>query len=240
MFIDLHSHILPGIDDGAQNLQQAIEMVSMAQANGTKVMVATPHMHPGTYNNTPATIEAAFNTLQIALSQRDIDVELRSAAEVHLCPEVMQWAMQEKLPFIGEYQQKPLLLLELPHGSVPQGTSTLIRWLQKNSIQVMIAHPERNHGIWKNPYQLSQLIKLGCLFQVTADSFLGKFRQQAQSIAESLLKAGSIHILASDAHDIEKRTTNLNPAFERIKHLSNEEHAKRLLWDNPAQILGIS
>ncbi|WP_163131393.1 tyrosine-protein phosphatase [Agarivorans sp. Alg241-V36] len=238
MFIDLHCHILPGIDDGAQNLKQAIAMVEMAMASGTKVMVATPHMHPGIYNNNPATIEAAFNTLKHAITQRELDLELRSAAEVHLCPEVMLWAQKGLLPFIGEYQHKSLLLLELPHSSVPQGTTSLVRWLQNNNIQVMIAHPERNHGIWKNPYQLSQLLKLGCLFQVTADSFLGRFRQQAQNIAESLLKADSIHIVASDAHDLEKRTPDLREAYERISQLSSEQHAKRLLWDNPAQMLG--
>lgn len=237
--IDLHSHILPGIDDGAKDLSESLAMLKLAYECGTQVIVATPHMQPGVYNNDKVKIQSAYKQVQEKLNTEDIDLELKFAAEVHLCPEVMLWAEKGELPFIGQYDGYRILLLELPHSSVPLGTSKLIKWLLHNNIRPMIAHPERNRAIRKEPYHLKKLAELGCLFQVTADSLVGNFRKDAQDFAIELLKNGLVHCVASDCHGIEKRSPDLSPAYKLVRELSSQKYADELFIHFPKQILGL-
>ncbi|WP_051326671.1 tyrosine-protein phosphatase [Aliagarivorans taiwanensis] len=235
-FVDLHCHVLPGIDDGAKDLAQSMAMLELAQACGTKVMVATPHMLPGVFENSLATIAQPYRLLLNAIESRGLDIQLHFAAEVHLSPEIMLWHEQGVLPLLGEWQGLQVLLLELPHGHVPQGVNNLIKWLKARDIIPLIAHPERNRGLWKEPYYLQQWRRMGCLFQVTAGSFLGEFREQAQGFALKMLEQDLVDVVASDCHGLDKRAPDLKRAFQWVVERYGEQRGLRLFVETPGSI----
>lgn len=236
-FVDLHCHILPGIDDGAKSLEQSLEMLRLAAEHGTQVMVATPHMMPGTFDNTQGRIQRAFEQYRVEVAKSGLGVQVNMAAEVHLCAEIMLWQQQGQLPTLGCVAGKQVLLLELPHSRVPQGVTKLIKWLMAKNILPMIAHPERNRGVWQEPYYLQQWRRMGCLFQVTAGALLGEFREQAQAVAEQMLANDMVDVVASDCHGPDKRTPVLSLAYERVSELHNEALAKRLFIVTPGSII---
>jgi len=119
--IDLHNHLLPGIDDGAPDLETSLALVRMAVSDGITHLVCTPHIHPGRYDNTPATIASALAQLASGLEQAGIDLRISAAAEVRFGMELMLGIAQNEVPFLGQWQGKKVLLLEFPHGEIPFG-----------------------------------------------------------------------------------------------------------------------
>lgn len=234
--IDLHSHLLPGIDDGAPDLETALELARVAVQDGITHMVCTPHIHPGRYDNTPASITAARDSLVAGLKAENISLHIAAAAEVRFGMELMLGIGQGQIPFLGEWQGKKVLLLELPHGEVPFGAERLTAWLLQRNIVPMIAHPERNKGIMRSPSKLKPFIQQGCLLQVTASSVSGRFGPAAQEIAHALLEEGVVTILASDAHNLDYRPPILSEGFEHAAELIGESQAELLVRHRPWQI----
>ncbi len=155
--IDLHSHILPGIDDGARSLDIALEMAQQAVDCGISRMVCTPHIHKGYFDNSLGTIKPVFDELVTAVQAAEIPLALSYAAEVRVNELIPIWYKQGELPFIGELNGKKILLLEMPHSHVPQGLESLIKWLLRNNVQPLIAHPERNRELLAEPAKFSWL-----------------------------------------------------------------------------------
>ena len=145
--IDLHSHILPGIDDGARSLDIALEMAEQAVSCGISHMVCTPHIHRGYFDNSQSSIEAAFQSFNEHVKRESIPLSLSFAAEVRVNELIPIWHKKGELPFLGKYDGKNVLLLEMPHSHIPQGLDVLIKWLLRNNIQPLIAHPERNREL---------------------------------------------------------------------------------------------
>ena len=235
--IDLHSHILPGIDDGAPDLATALELSKIAVNDGITHMVCTPHIHPGRYDNTLETIQQALNELQAGLIEQHIDLVIHAAAEVRFGMELMVSVKQQSIPFLGEWQGKPVLLLEFPHGEIPFGAERLTAWLLQQGIKPMIAHPERNKGLLRAPEKLKPFLEQGCLLQVTAGAVAGRFGQAVQELAYKLLKEDVVTILASDAHNIEHRPPILSQGRDAAAALIGESAAQRLVVDNPLHII---
>jgi protein-tyrosine phosphatase len=236
--VDLHNHLLPGIDDGAPDLATAISLAQLAVEDGITHMVCTPHIHPGRYDNTQATIAAALGQFKQGLADNGIGLQVSAAAEVRFGMELMEWAIQGQLPFIGEYQGKKVLLLEFPHGEIPFGAEKLIKWLVSKEITPMIAHPERNKGIMAQPSKMKPFLQLGCLTQVTAQSITGGFGSACQEIAHKLLVEDQITIIASDAHNTQHRPPKVADAFAVIETLSSKQHAD-LIAENAKEISSI-
>jgi len=234
--IDLHCHILPGIDDGAQNLSDSIDLVKLAIADGVSHAVCTPHIQLGRFDNNMRTISTAFELLNAQVESQQLNIKLAFAAEVRICPEIMILAKQNKLPFLGKWQNTDVLLLELPHSHVPPGTDQLIKWLHKNNITPMIAHPERNRDIMADYHKFEMLCKLDCLFQVTAASLCGQFGDIAQSIATRMLEQDKVTILATDAHNVKRRPPNLLAGRDAAAEIIGEEKAQALVYDTPKLI----
>ena len=234
--IDLHCHLLPGIDDGAQNLTDSIELVKLAIADGITHAVCTPHIQLGRFDNNVKTISTAFDLLVAQIKSQQLKLEIAFAAEVRICPEIMLFSKQNKLPFIGKWQNTDVLLLELPHSHIPPGTDQLIKWLHKNKITPMIAHPERNRDIMADYHKLDMLCKLGCLFQVTAVSLCGQFGDIAQTIAVNMLKEDKVTILATDAHNVKRRPPNLLAGRNAAAEIIGEKKADSLVYDIPKLI----
>lgn len=234
--IDLHSHLLPGIDDGAPDMDAALALARMAQESGTTHLMCTPHIHAGRYDNTPATIHAAKEALQAALRLAQIEVQIAAAAEVRFDMEIMVGVKEERIPFLGEWQGRQVLLLEFPHSEIPFGAERLTQWLLQQGVVPMIAHPERNKGIMRSPARLQPFIQQGCLLQVTAGALTGRFGAAAQAVAEGLLKEGLVTILASDAHNAQHRPPLLSEGRDRAAQLVGAARAEALVRHTPWQI----
>lgn len=234
--IDLHSHLLPGIDDGAPDLATALELAKIAVNDGITHMVCTPHIHPGRYDNTIESIQQALAQLQQGLVEQQINLVINAAAEVRFGVEIMSAVKQQSIPFLGEWQGKPVLLLEFPHGEVPFGAEHLTAWLLQHGIKPLIAHPERNKGLLRAPEKLKPFLEQGCLLQVTAGAVAGRFGQAAQELAHKLLKENRVTILASDAHNIDHRPPILSEGRDAAAAIIGEAAAQRLVVDNPWQI----
>jgi len=231
--IDLHNHLLPGIDDGAPDLDAALALARVAVQDGITHLVCTPHIHPGRYDNTPASIQAAQQLFVNALQQAGIALHVSSAAEVRFGMELMVAVGQGSIPFLGQWQGKQVLLLEFPHGEIPFGAERLTNWLLQRNIVPMIAHPERNKGIMRSPGKLKPFIEQGCLLQVTAGSVAGHFGPAAEEIAHDLLAEGLVTILASDAHNLQHRPPMLSEGLRHAARLIGDSNAEALVRQNP-------
>lgn len=234
--IDLHNHLLPGIDDGADDMTAALAMARMAVESGTTHMVCTPHLHAGRYDNTAGSIAVSLQGFRLALGQAGIPLRVAAAAEVRFDMEIMLWHAAGQLPFLGEWQGRRVLLLEFPHGDIPFGAERLTQWLLDRRVQPLIAHPERNKGVMRMPSRLKAFIDQGCLMQVTAGSLAGRFGERAQELAEELLREGVVTLLASDAHNLAHRPPRMDEGRERAERLVGERRAEELVHSVPWSI----
>jgi protein-tyrosine phosphatase len=227
---------LPGIDDGAKTLEDAIELARHSVSNGVTHMVCTPHIHQGIFDNNIASIELAYNQLTAALQQHSIALKLAYSCEIRITPDILTWVAQKSLPFIGEWEGKSALLLELPHSHIPPGVENLVRWLLKNNIQPIIPHPERNRDIIADYKRINILKQVGCIFQITAGAFIGRFNEKVQTIAERLLADGLIAYVASDMHSLQRRPNDMLACKQVLTQLADNATAQQLVYDVPFKI----
>lgn len=231
--IDLHTHLLPGIDDGADDMATALALARLAVEGGTTHMVCTPHLHAGRYDNTAASIAQALQGFRAALAEAGIPLQVAAAAEVRFDMEIMLWQRAGQLPFLGKWQDKDVLLLEFPHADVPFGAERLTQWLLERNVVPLIAHPERNKGVMRTPSRLKAFIDQGCLLQVTAGSLAGRFGERAQELAEELLREDVVTVIASDAHNLQHRPPLLAEGRERAERLVGARKAEELVRAMP-------
>lgn len=232
--IDIHSHILPHVDDGAKHLSMALDMLRMSIDSGVSKQILTPHIQPGRFDNQPNDLVDKFLRFQEQANKANLDIELELAAELHIGAHIMSLAKQNAIPGLGYYNDRLTFLLELPHNSVPNGSSNLIKWLLDNGYQPVIAHPERNLSIQKRPKILDALIKAGALTQLTSRSLRGGFGFAAQQLAERLIKKGKAFALASDCHNITTRKPDLKQGHDIATSLVGAQKATNLTLNNPA------
>ena len=236
--IDLHCHLLPGIDDGPGTVEESLEIARLAVSSGTRHIVATPHIRPGIFDNDIDGIQEAHKVFVRVLAENNIPLSLSVAAEVHICPEVVPMAKSGKLPFLGELDGFPVLLLEFPHGHIMPGSDKLVNWLLSEGIRPMIPHPERNREIISNPGKIVPFVSQGCLLQVTAGSVAGDFGREAQEVAALFLERGWVTALASDSHNVRHRPPDLSRGRDAAAALVGEAEAWRLVRATPLAIAG--
>nr|WP_024593360.1 CpsB/CapC family capsule biosynthesis tyrosine phosphatase [Pseudoalteromonas sp. TB13] len=234
--IDIHSHILPGIDDGAKDLNESLALLNIAQNDGITHMVATPHIHIGRFNNSASQLYSELANLKAQALVNNIGIKLAVAAEVRLDVELMSLVLSNKLPFIGTLNSVNYLLLELPHSHVPQGYDKFINWLAKQNIKVIIPHPERNRDIQANPFYIERLKQLGCEFQLTASSIEGAWGETAKNISIDMLEKGLVTYVASDAHSVKRRPPILSKAKQIVSEQIGQNDAHDLFFTNPKRL----
>jgi len=234
---DLHCHLLPGIDDGPQSLDEALAMARLAVSEGIRKSVVTPHLHVGRWDNDRASIEAAVGAYRSALDAAGIALEIGFAAEVRCDYDIVPYVDAERVPFLGSFEGERVMLLEFPHGHVPVGGEKLVAWLRERGIRSMIAHPERNKDIMRDLGKLQPYVAVGCLLQLTADAVAGEFGPQCQTRAIEMLERGWVTIMASDAHDTEARPPRLKPGLEKAATIVGAQAARDLVEANPRRIL---
>lgn len=234
--VDLHCHMLPGIDDGPDTMDEALAMARMAVDNGITHTVVTPHLHPGRWENTLSTAQPVYEALRAEISEAGIPLSLGLACEARLDPELLAHLKHGELPMLGMLDDQRLMLLELPHGQIPLGADRFVEKLLSMGIRPVIAHPERNKEAMRNRSKLTVFEELGCLFQLTAGSLLGKFGSSAYDLALALLESPSTFLIASDAHNTRVRIPELLSAREvATKHIG-EAAAHALVSDNPWRV----
>ena len=236
--IDLHCHLLPGVDDGAVDLPEAISLARLAVADGISHAVLTPHVHPGRYDNSIAGLQPHFEKFRSALVKESVPLAISLAGEVRLSPEVLQLAIADELPFIGTWHGSKVVLLELPHSHIPPGSDKLVKWLLARDVLPMIAHPERNKDIIHNLDKILPFVDLGCLFQITAMSVTGEFGMPAHQRAHEILENNWATVVATDAHNQQHRPPVLSKARHLIEKMYGVDRAVLLFDENPKMILG--
>ncbi|MEM1502835.1 CpsB/CapC family capsule biosynthesis tyrosine phosphatase [Domibacillus sp. 8LH] len=211
--IDIHCHILPGVDDGARDLVQSLEMAEAAQKEGITTIVATPHHQNGSYNNEKGAIEQDVDFLNKQLASAGIDVKIAAGQEVRLYGELLEDYHQNKLLTVNHSTH---MLVEFPSSSIPGFAEQLLFDMQLNGITPIIVHPERNAAIAENPDRLYKLIKNGALSQVTAASVNGLFGKKAKTLSSQLIESNLTHFIATDAHNTTSRSFGLAQAYNEI------------------------
>jgi len=236
--IDLHCHLLPGIDDGPESLDEAIALAAHAVKSGITYAVVTPHVHIGRYENDLPSIRRDLAKFQAELDSLKIPLRLGLGGEVRLGAEVMDLVAESRIPFLGERDGYRIMLLEFPHGHIPVGADKFVAWLLKNRIRPLIAHPERNGEIMDDVNKLTPFVTMGCMLQLTAGSVEGRFGEPARERAVDLLRRGWVSVLASDAHNLEHRPPELEPGRRAAEEIVGERESWRLVRETPRSILG--
>ena len=235
--IDLHCHLLPGIDDGPATLEEALEMARIAVANGITEAYVTPHLHPGRWENDRPKIAAAVEAYRVAVVQAGIPLEIGYAAEVRLDYEILPLIEANRVPFLGTLDGFRVMLLEFPHSHVPVGADKFVAWLLAHNIRPMIAHPERNKDLMRDPARIEPFVKAGCLLQLTADSVAGGFGEVCALRAREFLERGWVSVLASDGHDTTDRPPRIAPGRDAAAAIVGAEAARQLTYDTPLRIV---
>lgn len=236
--IDLHSHLLYSVDDGAATLDESLELARMAVADGIHTSVLTPHIHPGRYSNQRSNLLARVLKFQGELDAAGIPLQLRLGGEVRLGIESLELVLEGEVPFLGAVGGYKIMLLEFPHQMIPVGSQQFIEKLLAMKIRPLIAHPERNKAVMAQADRIRVFVDSGCWLQVTAGSVAGRFGAASQETANWLLKNDLVHVLATDAHNIANRPPILSEGRQAAAALVGESRAWDLVYERPAQIIG--
>jgi len=238
--IDIHAHILPGMDDGAKNWDQTLQMARLAVEDGITVMVATPHLYKGrsvdpSQLNTRAIILQHVAQLKDKLYEEKIPLEIIPGCDFPLSYESLKFLDDGQALTIND--AKRYLLLELPDTSLPPATEEICFHLRSKGITPIITHPERHLIMQEMPYKLKRLIDLGCLVQMTGNSLTGWFGRGVKKISRQFIKLGYVHLLATDAHDPKRRPPVLSQAVTELSRLIGEKRAQAMVNDIPKKII---
>lgn len=236
--VDLHSHILPGIDDGARSLADSIAMCRAAAAAGCEVMVATPHQRRGIWWN--GDCEALEELCQEVAAAVAPEIRVLSGAEIHvdseLLGEVLRHGAGEEagiLPLAGSRY----FLLELDAAWTAPQAADLVHEMVVAGFLPILAHPELIPFLAEDDAVVAHLVSLGATSQVTAMSVTGEFGRRAQATTHRLIEAGLVHFVASDCHDLVRRPPGLEAAYRTLRERWGEATARRLTADNPRAVL---
>jgi len=234
-YIDCHNHSLPDIDDGAKNLDMAIEMLKIASADNISSIVLTPHHLNGAFTNNKHKLLEHFDKLKVAVESQVPNIDLFLGSEVHL----VDSSADEIISGIAmTYANKgKAALIELPKHGIPMGAEQVLSQLIYNGITPVIAHPERNTQLRQDLTQLIEWVDMGCKSQLTAMSCEGKFGSSIQQTSFKMIEEGLVHIIASDAHRPEGRSPKLSPAAKLIAKKYGNEIERLFFYDNPKRLL---
>jgi len=232
--IDLHCHLLPGIDDGAPDLVTSLAMARAAVADGIAVTACTPHIYPGLYENTGDGIRAGVARLQGLLDEAGIPLRLTTGADAHLAPELPEKLRTGEAPTLAGSRY---FLLEPPHHSAPPRFDEFVFGVMAAGYVPLITHPERLTWIGDHYPLFCALADRGCWMQVTAGSLTGRFGEEARYWGERMLDEGRVHVLATDAHGAKGRAPLLAEGRLAAEKWVGAEEARHLVETRPAGIL---
>lgn len=232
--IDLHSHILPGIDDGSPDLQTSIQMARHWVEDGVSIVACTPHILPGLYHNDGPQIREAISELQLRLDEHGIPLTLVSGADNHIVPDFTAGLKSGRLLSLHDTRY---VLVEPPHHNAPSRLGDVFFDIMAAGYRPILTHPERLTWI-KTHYELIRLLAFrGVWMQITAGALTGAFGRGPKYWGERMLDEGLVHIIATDSHDLGRRPPILSQGYERSALIVGEEEAWRLVHSRPLAIL---
>jgi protein-tyrosine phosphatase len=229
--VDIHSHILYGLDDGARTLEESVAMIRLAAAAGTTDIVATPHadLH---YTYQPEIVDDRIAELAAATAGA---VRIHRGCDFHLYYENIQEALAHPTRFT--INQKRYLLVEFSEVMILDSASEVFERMLGGGTTPVITHPERNALLARSLDQIAKWVDAGCRVQVTAHSFLGRFGRRAKAAAVRLMEQGLVHFIASDAHNTERRPPVMDDAYRYIASSYGNACAEALFVGNPSAVL---
>lgn len=233
--IDLHSHILPGLDDGPGTIEESLEMCAIACADGIETIVATPHMLDGIYNVKREDILAGVEQLSQASGQANQKLTILPGADIYVDRDLPKLLKEGNVLTVADRGQH--LMLELPEEAVPPELLGLLFELQLAGITPIITHPERNLEIQRDTNVLRNLVESGNLTQITAGSLTGLFGSSAEKCSIELLQSGLAHLLASDSHDSKYRRGEMSKAREVVRQLQGDDQAQQMTYSRAKLIV---
>lgn len=232
---DLHTHLLPGLDDGAESWEEALVLAREAwEAGGISRLVLTPHWLEGVYVHRPEGIRESCAQLAALLARAGIPLDLLPGAEVHLTPDVPALVRAGELLTLGGHGRH--LLLELPLSGLPGYTEQAIFDLALQGVTAILAHPERNAALARSPQRVFDLVGRGALVQLNAGSLFGRYGRTTRQAAEYLVRHRLVHFLGSDAHASPGYFADFAAACRRLADLAGEEAARAILCEYPEAV----
>lgn len=211
--IDMHCHILPGVDDGPDHLEAAVQLALNAASEGVTDVIATPHYRRGLYETSAARIKLETQVLNAELRSRGISLVVHSGQEIRVCDNLLEDLEAGKLLPLGNTSY---VLLELPFSRIPERFEDTLHEMRVAGWTPVIAHPERNAIIAANPDELARFAEYGAAAQVTSHSLTGRFGNATKAAAIELCRRHLIHMIASDAHNDTSRPYELRTAFDVV------------------------
>ena len=232
--IDLHCHLLPGIDDGPKDIATTLAMARIAVADGIGTIFCTPHIYPGLYENAQSDIIDRVDQLRTILQRENIPLKLSYGADTHLVPEVMDGLKTGRIPTLGGSRY---LLLEPSHNvRPPRFTESVFALIGAGYVPV-ITHPERLTWAADHMSDFFVLARAGAWMQITGGALLGNFGLSVQRLADRFVGEGWTAVLASDAHTTNRRAPQLAEAVLRATSLVGKEEAQRMVFDRPQLVV---
>ena len=234
--IDLHAHILPGLDDGAQNLEESLEMARMAEESGVTDLVATPHSNQrGRFeNDDPQLLQQELEFFRAALRAEHIVLRVHLGMEIFSSSDWWERIEDGKLISLAGSQY---YLVEFSFEEDPEIATDRLEQLLQHGIVPVIAHPERYSCVQESPALVYQWMRMGCRTQMNKGSMMGRFGRDAEDTAHELLRCDLATCMATDAHGVQHRTTYLREAYRTVAKHHGEKKAHRLLVERPKEIL---
>lgn len=223
--IDLHCHLLPGVDDGSKSMDISLKLATDAVKDGIDYALLTPHHMNGVYLNHKKGVIQQTQDFQVELDRHKIPLKVFPGQEVRINGDLLTALDQDDILFAdkgGRY-----LMLEFPDNDIPSYTNNMIYELMQRGIIPVIVHPERNTMIMKKPDILYDLLSRGCLSQITASSYVGIFGHKVQKFSKQLIQAGQAYIFASDVHNLPNRKYEMTNAFVKMNHEFGNDYVSR-------------
>jgi protein-tyrosine phosphatase len=231
--IDLHTHILPALDDGARTLDESLTMVRIAIADGITCLVATPH-DPGGVSDYPNQVRARVSDLEVALHEEGIELQLVMGSELYAVPDLVDRLRTGRALTLGSSRY---FLLEFPLTDLPIFATQLVFAARVAGLVPIVAHPARTAAIQSDPDRLYELVERGVLGQITSGSLTGVFGPRVQVTARALVEHNLVHLIASDAHGTRHRAPRLSEAVAVARDIVGEELAQAMVTTRPQAIL---
>jgi protein-tyrosine phosphatase len=232
--IDLHCHLLPGIDDGAADLSVSLSMARASVEQGVTVIACTPHILPGLYHNSGPAIRAATDELQAILDEEGVPLRLVSGADVHMTPDFLAGLRAGRLLALADSRY---VLVEPPHHTVPPHLEDFFFNLVVAGYVPILTHPERLSWVPSHYDIIERLVSAGVWMQITAGSLAGTFGRNALYWANRMLDDGFVHLIATDAHDCEHRRPDLAAGRALVVRRVGAEEAQRVVLTRPLGVL---
>lgn len=232
--VDMHSHILPGVDDGSRDSEETYKMLTEAYDAGFTKVISTSHYYLGYYEEDENTRKAYIDTINNKLQGMQCNLQICIGSEIFITNEIVNLLKEQKASSINGTKY---VLFETAFGLKPQNLKDVIYSLMSNNYIPIIAHPERYSYVQKNPNVLLELIDLGVLFQSNFGSIIGQYGKEAKKTVKLLLKNNFIHFLGTDAHRKNTIYTAIPQALESLKEIISEEELEELTTINPNLVL---